>query len=201
MSGLFRLRSTSPPESGTCDSPDEAELVARAMVDPHAFEPLYLRYLDQVHQYCYRRLGSREAAEDATSLIFERVLEALPAYRGGIFRAWLFTIAHNVITDSYRGAHRHEPFEAFEMVADPAPEPEEIALLADRRRLLLAALPQLPADERRVLELRMTGLPATEVAIILGRSPESVRTLQLRAVKRLQTLLGVPDTTKEVSHA
>jgi RNA polymerase sigma-70 factor (ECF subfamily) len=81
---------------------DEAVIVARARLDPSAFAPLYQTYLDPVYRYCYRRLGSREAAEDATSLIFERALRALPTFRGESFRAWLFTIAHNAVTDDYR---------------------------------------------------------------------------------------------------
>jgi RNA polymerase sigma-70 factor (ECF subfamily) len=201
MPGWFRSRAPSLPERGDDDPPDEADLVAMAVDSPLAFAPLYLRYLDPVHQYCYRRLGSREAAEDATSQIFERVLKALPTYRGGIFRAWLFTIAHNVITDSYRSSRPHEPLAAAEEVIDPAPEPEEIALLADEQRLLQAALPLLPVDQRRVMELRLTGLPSTEVAVVLGRTPESVRTLQTRAIKRLQTLLNQTESRKEARHA
>src|SRR5918994_892011 len=100
-------------QSRTIEQPAESvdtdpDLVARAQLDPRAFALLYGRYLDPVHQYCYRRLGTREGAEDATSQVFERVLKALPAYRGGIFRAWLFTIAHNVVTDSYRAARPHD---------------------------------------------------------------------------------------------
>jgi RNA polymerase sigma factor (sigma-70 family) len=67
--------------------------------------------------------------------------------------------------------------------------------------LLQAALPLLPADQRRVMELRLTGLPATEVAVVLGRTPESVRTLQTRAIKRLQTLLNPTESRKEARHA
>ena len=33
---------------------------------------------------------------------FLRALAALPSYRAGSFRSWLFTIAHNVITDALR---------------------------------------------------------------------------------------------------
>jgi RNA polymerase sigma-70 factor (ECF subfamily) len=171
------------------------------VADPCAFAPLYRRYLDPVHQYCYRRLGSREVAEDATSLVFERALRALPGYRGGLFRVWLFAIAHNVITDSYRSTRAHEPLDAAEEMADPAPDPEALALLADEQRLLLAVLPLLPADQRRVIELRLGGLPATEVALILGRTPESVRTLQLRAIRRLHDLLAIPASTREARHA
>jgi RNA polymerase sigma-70 factor (ECF subfamily) len=204
MRALFRSRAPAqaPPVEAEESRPlDEAALVAQAMQNPLAFAPLYLRYLDPVHQYCYRRLGTREAAEDATSQIFERVLKALPTYRGGLFRAWLFTIAHNVVTDSTRGARTHEPLAAAEEVPDPTPEPETVALLADEQRLLQAALPLLPTDQRRVMELRLGGLPATEVATILGRTPESVRTLQTRAVKRLHTLLGVPEPAKEARNA
>ena len=200
MDAAFRSRSPAPPGS-VGRLPDEAALVALAQVDRRAFAPLYVQFLDPVHQYCYRRLGSREAAEDATSLIFERVLKALPGYRGGLFRAWLFTIAHNVITDSYRSLREQEPLDAADEVADPALQPEALAVLADEQRLLLAVLPLLPIDQRRVMELRLSGLPSTEVATILGRTPESVRTLQRRAVTRLQTLLAVPTIAREARDA
>ena len=199
MQPRFPARATRPPTDDA--TADEARLIACAQADPRAFAPLYRRYLDPIHQYCYRRLGSRDAAEDATSLIFERALRALPSYRGGVFRAWLFTIAHHVITDSYRGRRRHESLTAADDTADPGPDPATLAVLADEQRLLLAALALLPTDQRQVLELRLSGLPATEVAAILHRTPASVRTLQLRAVRRLQALLGIPTTATEARHA
>ena len=70
-----------------------------AQRDPYAFALLYTRYLDPIHRYCYRRLGSREAAEDATSLVFAKALSALPRYHDTSFRSWLFTIAHHVVID------------------------------------------------------------------------------------------------------
>jgi RNA polymerase sigma factor (sigma-70 family) len=204
MPGMFRSRAATSQQDAPAPA-DEAELIACAVRDPAAFAPLYHRYLDPVFRYCFRRLGSREVAEDATSLIFERVLKALPTYRGGLFRAWLFAIAHNVINDSYRSIRihdQHEPIDAAAGLADPGPLPEAVAVLADEQRLLLAMLPLLPADQRRVMELRLSGLPSTEVAVVLGRTPESVRTLQLRAIRRLQTLLDVPTpgSSREAHH-
>ena len=61
----------------------DALLVARAQRDPAAFSPLYEAYFDPVYRYCYHRLGSWEAAEDATSVIFTNALAALPRYRAG----------------------------------------------------------------------------------------------------------------------
>jgi RNA polymerase sigma-70 factor (ECF subfamily) len=180
---------------------DEAAIVARARSEPAAFAPLYETYLDPVYRYCYRRLGSREAAEDATSLVFERALRALPAYRGGSFRAWLFAIAHNAVTDAYRRRGAQPPLAAALAVPDPAPPPEQMALLADEQRLLATALALLPADQRQVIELRLSGLPSVEVAEVLGRSPGAVRALQLRATRRLQGLLAAANTAPEVRHA
>jgi DNA-directed RNA polymerase specialized sigma24 family protein len=65
--------------------------------------PLYELNFDPVNRYCYHRLGSWGAAEDATSIVFTSVLAALPRYRSddrsGAFRSWLLTIAHNVFVN------------------------------------------------------------------------------------------------------
>jgi len=190
-----------PPHAGGEADRDDDAIIALARRDPAAFAPLYQAYLDPVYRYCYRRLGSREAAEDATSLVFERVLRALPTFRGGSFRAWLFTIAHNAVTDTYRRGHPTQRFDEALEIADPAPPPEQLALLVDERRLLATALTLLPAEQRHVIELRLTGMPSTDVAEILGRSPEAVRALQLRATRRLQALLATSSTVPEVRNA
>src|SRR5687767_14154323 len=78
---------------------DEADLVASAKRDRAAFAALYRRYVEPVYRYCDRCLGNRDAAEDATSLIFTKALAALATCRDDRFRSWLFTIAHNVIVD------------------------------------------------------------------------------------------------------
>jgi RNA polymerase sigma-70 factor, ECF subfamily len=171
---------------------DDAAIVARALQDRTAFAPLYQRYLDPVYRYCYRRLGSVEAAEDAASLVFARVLQALPAYRGGCFRAWLFTIAHNVVTDAYRRHHSVASLTALTDLADPRATPDELALQAEEAWRVRAALSRLAVDQRQVIELRLAGLSTAEAATTLHRTPGAVRALQLRALRRLQALLGEP---------
>jgi RNA polymerase sigma-70 factor, ECF subfamily len=180
---------------------DESVIVVLAQRDPAAFAPLYQAYLEPVYRYCFRRLGTREAAEDATSLIFERALSALTSFHGESFRAWLFAIARNTVTDAYRRRESGPPFAEAYQVADPAPPPEQVALLADERRLLMTALALLSPDQRQVIELRLSGLPSTEVAEILDRSPEAVRALQLRATRRLQALLAASSAVPKVRHA
>lgn len=67
-------------------SPDEATLVAAAQADPAAFAVLYGRHVAAIHGFCYRRLGTREAAEDATAQDFTKALANLGGFRGGSFQ-------------------------------------------------------------------------------------------------------------------
>jgi hypothetical protein len=52
----------------------DATPACAALLDASAFASLYLRYADRVFRHFYRRLGSREAAEDATGLVFTKAL-------------------------------------------------------------------------------------------------------------------------------
>lgn len=105
--------------SGSPESTIEGEnvLIVRACADRQAFAPLYHRYLGPIYRYCYRRLGSREAAEDTTSQVFCKALAALPSYRGGSFKGWLFAIARNAVSDALCQRRPEAPLQA----AEPSP--------------------------------------------------------------------------------
>ena len=190
------------PNSNEEDA-DEGVLVARARRDPAAFAPLYRRYYDPVCRFCYLRLGDRDAAEDATSLVFARALAALPRleYREGSFSGWLFTIARNVVANDRRARRRDAPLEEAVDVEDTGPTPEEAAVEAEAHRALRAVLDQLPGAQRQVVELRLAGLTGAEIAATLGKSHAAVRMLQVRAVDRLQALIGSPRSAEEARHA
>jgi RNA polymerase sigma factor (sigma-70 family) len=81
---------------------DDRHLANEAQHSPDAFGVLYERYLTSIYQYCLRRVETVHAAEDLTASVFERAYARIETYRGGSFRAWLFRIAHNAVTDHYR---------------------------------------------------------------------------------------------------
>jgi RNA polymerase sigma-70 factor (ECF subfamily) len=172
---------------------DDADLVVRAQHDRHAFAHLYRQYLPQIYRYCYRRLGSQEAAEDATSRIFTQALAALPRYqeRGGSFRAWLFTIAHHVVVDEARRARPVSSLDEVSAVVDPGLPPEDVVIRSEEGQSLTAVMTHLSPDQRRVVELRLSGLTAVEIAAVMGRSHGTIRNLHHRALVRLRELLGV----------
>jgi len=64
--------------------PDEM-LALRAASDPSAFAPLYTRYIDPIYRYCFRSLGTREAAE-AFVKVDPFVLEGL--VKSYVIRDW-----------------------------------------------------------------------------------------------------------------
>jgi RNA polymerase sigma-70 factor (ECF subfamily) len=181
----------SRPEPSVSAVTTDAELVARAKRDPAVFADLYLRYVDRVYRYCYRRLGGPDAAADATSQVFAKALAALPSCRDETFRAWLYAIAHNVLVDSHRGRSLTAPLESAVDLADPAPSPEERAVTGAAWAEVVAVLDRLSPDQRQVVELRLAGLSGNEIGEVLGRRRDAIDAIQSRAVARLRTLLGV----------
>ncbi len=167
---------------------DERLIVARARHDRSAFAPLYERYLNDVYRYCHFRLGSREAAEDVTSLTFLKAMSSLDQYRGGSFRAWLFTIAHRTVIDHVRARRPDLPLDLAEQAMSSERSPETAALASDDQRQLAALLAQLPAEQLRVVELRLAGLNDREIADVLGERHTAIRTRQSRALARLRIL-------------
>lgn len=180
------------PQPGAASDPEHAEIL-RAQQDPHAFAPLYQRYVDAVFGYCYRRTSDRESAADLTSQIFARALAALPRYqpqaREGTFRSWLFSIAHNLVIDAHRTRRDHHPLDRIGDVRDAAPLPEDEAIASEDLRALARAISLLNGSQRQVVELRLAGLTGPEIAAVLDMRLPAVKSAQFRAYARLRDLL------------
>lgn len=169
-------------DSHGADGGDEEAQVAAAQADPRAFAPLYERYVCRIYRYCYFRLGSKEAAEDATAEVFLKAVANLNRYRSGVFAAWLYTISRNVVADYRRRASRRLHDAA---IAPPADGDDECDRMA-----LLAALERLPEGRRAVIELQCAGWSPEEVAASLRMSPGAVKMARYRAIAQLRALLG-----------
>jgi RNA polymerase sigma-70 factor, ECF subfamily len=189
---VLRFRRPAPHEEAS-----DAALVARAQHDRQAFGLLYDRYVELIFRYRLVRLRDREDAEDATSLIFARALAALPTQRGGSFRSWLFSIAHNVVVDAHRRERSGLPLSMVEVLPARELSLEDQAVAEERRHAVVQGLASLPDEQRQVVELRLAGLTGPEVAATLGRSHDSVRTTQRRAVRQLRALLGITPELEE----
>jgi RNA polymerase sigma-70 factor (ECF subfamily) len=178
----------------------DEELVARARHgERDAFAALYDRYLPRVHGYCYRLLGTREAAEDAATEVFMRALAALPGYRTGSFRSWLFTIAHNVVADELRRQRPAVSLTWADALRDPGPSPEDQATAAADWTSVLMVLPRLSADQQHVVALRLSGLSAVEIGAALGKSRNAIDGIHHRALLRLRSLVATGESASNVT--
>lgn len=192
MLALSHVREQEVIELPCDDGSSDGGLARRAVSDRDAFSVLYLRYADRIFRHCYRRLGTREAAEDATSQVFTQALAAIERFdpNRGSFASWIFTIANNVLVDHHRIERRYLPgLMSYEPI-DIAETPEETALARERASGLRQALCELPPREREVIELRLAGLTSAEISDVLRCQKNSVAQAQFRAIGRLRALLG-----------
>jgi RNA polymerase sigma-70 factor (ECF subfamily) len=190
MALAFRIHASQREGPVAKSAVSDEQLVASG--EPAVFAQLYDRYVDGIYRYCRLRLPTAQEAEDATAMVFEKAFAAFPPAPTGTFRAWLFTIAHNVVVSFYRTRSRrghHASLDEAMHLADPGSTPEEDVVLADEQQRFYQALARLPDDQRRVVELRLAGLLGAEIAEVLHRSPAAVRQLQFRAMQRLRTML------------
>jgi RNA polymerase sigma-70 factor, ECF subfamily len=184
--------------SGT-DADEDRSLAEAAQHSTDAFGVLYERYLDSIYAYCQRRVESLHAAEDLTATVFERAFTRIGSYRGRSFRAWIFRIAHNAVTDHYRRRRNVIPWGPHMSGADHSPSPEDHAIATDERVQLQWLLETLTDDQRRVVELRLSGLTGAEIADVLDRSTDSVKMLQYRALERMRSQIATDPANAEIN--
>lgn len=162
--------------------------------DKSALSALYERHVDMVFSFLLGRTRNRTLAEELTSETFVRVFRKIGSltYRGTPFSAWAVTIARNLLFDYLRSAaQRYEVCfpEGFDAPSDTRELSAHVAerIAAEEVR---SGMSQLTADQRECLFLRFfERLPVHEVALLMGRTDGSVRSLQLRAVRRLAEVL------------
>jgi RNA polymerase sigma-70 factor (ECF subfamily) len=176
---------------------EERELVERAKADPQAFEELYNRYYGRIFAFAYRRVQSRELAEDITADVFMKALGGLPKFtwQGVSFSAWLYRIANNRITDQFRRGGRPGrvavAVEDVKTLVDERPLPEDRILAALRRAEVEEALGKLSEQDQLVVTLTFfEELSSAEVAELMGISVNLVYVRLHRALKRMRKVLG-----------
>ncbi len=180
-----------------------ADLVAARRREPAAVTRVYTAYAPALFRFFLAAVGDRPTAEDLTGDVFRSAIEGLPRFRGPVeaLGGWLFTIAHNDLSDYRRRQARNliQPLDDLleeAALAGGAVDPAELALERVEGERVLAALRQLSPDQREVLLLRMgAGLTAPEVAGILNKSTGAVKSLQHRGVASLARVLGVTNDT------
>jgi RNA polymerase sigma-70 factor (ECF subfamily) len=170
-------------------------LVERAQQgDRAALEELYLLHFDRIYSYLHMSVGNRYDAEDLTTQVFVRMLEAIGRFRwqSAPFSAWLFRIAHNLTIDHFRATRRWQPEEDVpELPGSEEVSAEEQALHAIGRESMLELIDKLSTEQQQVLTLKFVfNFSNGEVATILEKTEGAIKSLQHRALVSLQKQLS-----------
>jgi RNA polymerase sigma-70 factor, ECF subfamily len=173
-------------------SKDEVRLIQRAKQgDPTAFAELYDRHQPAIYRYIFYQVSDAATAEDLTSEVFVRLVEKIDhfTYRGRPLRAWLYTIARNLVTDYHRRAGRFPSFSLDERLMADIDTPEETAEQRAAQRRLAAAIARLTEDQRQVILLKfIQGLDNKTAAQVLNKSIGAVKALQHRGLAALRRI-------------
>ena len=170
---------------------DELILLARARAyEKDALEEIHNRYYQPIFRYVVHKVHDQQTAEDLTSEVFVRLLDALQdkTAPSNTLRGWLYGVASRVVNDHYRQQYRAERYA--EKLA-PNPRVDGIATSVERGMDLQEALATLTPEQRDVLALRFgLGLRIREVAETIGKQEGAVKQLQVRALRALARSLG-----------
>jgi RNA polymerase sigma-70 factor (ECF subfamily) len=160
--------------------------------DAASFGILFDRHARSIYNFCFRRCGSWDVAEDLTSVVFLEAWRRRSIYlENESALPWLYGIAINVTRSQRRSLRRYQaalsrlpaPDDALEEADDVVRREDD----ANRMRDVLAAIQQLPQREQGVLVLvAWEGLSYEEAAAALGIPVGTVRSRLSRGRRRLQ---------------
>jgi len=151
----------------------------------------YDTYADDIYRFCAMKVSNRELAEDLTQEVFMRYWQTV---RDGEKlkndRAYLYTLARNLIIDWYRKKKESSLDALTEQGIDFGTEDHKKIEQSAEVKEVLAVIGQLDDDARDALLLRFVeGFTPKEIAAISGESANAVSVRINRAIKKVQALI------------
>lgn len=169
---------------------EEAQLLEDVRrFDEQALTEVYDLYSPGIYRYALRLLGDVSLAEECVAETFSRFLQVVHQGRGprNYLQAYLYRVAHNWITDSYRRPGPVMVDLEYGQHANPDADPDEILAANDEREIVRAALAKLTPDQRQVVVLKYyEEWSNSEVAQALGKPVGAVKALQHRGMNALR---------------
>ena len=165
------------------------------------FDRLYATHATALHDYLLGRTSDAEVARDLLQETCVRLWRRIAEVRElapDRQRAWLFTVARNLVVDLYRSRASAEAANAalgqraIAAGAGVVAAAETDAMAREDRDLLDAAIARLPQALRTVLVLQVLGdRTSAEIGELLGRPAGTVRYQLAQARRQLAAELGL----------
>lgn len=168
---------------------DQALITAAAEGDDDAFSEIVERYQRPVYNLCYRLLGNRGDAEDASQEAFMKAYKGLKKYDPQRpFMSWLLAITYNQCVDQLR--RRRIQWVGLEALYDRSdkrsPSPELAAEASGEAEIVQKALSTLSTKDRAAVVLRYWyDYSYDEIAETLSLTNSAVKSRLHRARREL----------------
>ena len=195
---------TTQPGAARDGSRSDTELLAAHVAGDHeAFGELFTRHRDRLWAVALRTMGNPDDAADGFQDGMVAAYRRAGSFRGeSLVTTWLHRVVVNACLDRHRAmrVRRAEPLpDDLEEYggrrslssASEDEDPAEQSVKAERNRLVLAALAQLPVDQRVAIVLvDMEGYRVAEAALMLDCAVGTVKSRCSRGRRRLAVLLA-----------
>ena len=171
----------------------EQDLLNRARrLEEDALAEVYDRYNQEIYRYAFRYAGDAYLAEECVGETFSRFLGALQGGKGprNYLRAYLYRVAHNWLTDTYRRQPAAiVPLEP-NLATDPDANPAMAVATAIENQEIRECLELLTPDQRQVIVLKyLEEWKNDEIALALEKPVGAVKSLHHRALQSLRKYL------------
>jgi RNA polymerase sigma-70 factor (ECF subfamily) len=184
----------------TLQPPDDTLLLEKiARQEQAALAKLYDRYARVLYALAFKILESVEETEEVVLDVFCQVWRTAGSYNAsrGKVDAWLFMLTRSRAIDRLRTLASRNQNATVSVDAVPlqlqaaTPEPQEEAIILERRDRVSAALRQLPEEQRQALELAYyQGLTHVEIAAKMGKPTGTIKTRIRLGLVKLHKILG-----------
>ena len=159
------------------------------------FEAFYSEYYDKVFKYILKKTGNFHAAEDLTMDTFTACYRHFDNYdeSKASLGTWVFTIASNKLKNYYRSEQGFAELQENAAVDDGMEDSVvEAQHLAELRDALADALETLNEVQQQVIILKyFKNKTSKDIAQITGLSPDNVRAIASRTVKKLKEYFDI----------
>lgn len=185
-----------------CISMDERDILeSHRLGEPAAFERLFDLYADRVYSFVFHLLKDVSRAEDVTQEVFIKIWKGLSRFDASKpLKPWIFTIARNAAFDAAR-KRRDFSFTDLEgdgddasfadSIVDEKPLADERFEAGELRTVLDDVMASISVQDRSIVLLHdVEGMTFDEIAEILGRPTNTVKSRYRRAVMSLRLELG-----------
>lgn len=158
------------------------------------FLSYYNEYYDKIYRYLYYRSNNdHQVAEDLASETFLKAFEKKDSYdTAKPFSAWIYTIAHNCLIDSYRhnDKYKHNSIEENEIDLESQ---EDVAAGVNQKlthNQILHSIKKLPEKFQEILILKyFNHYTNKEIEAMLDLNPNTLRTNIHRATAMLREFI------------